>query len=291
MRTLEDNMRSKRNFLEELARDAGKLMLENWQKDVDIYEKADQTIVTEVDLQISKLVCDRIKESYPESAILTEETHKELYFPKETGFIIDELDGTFSFANGRSGFNFQCAYYEDYGDLQIGLIYDPLEDIVLSAIKDEGVILNKRGVKTKIEPFPHKKWEDLRFGHHRIFMSNTHKIMYQRMGVTEEQIISTGSVGSKVIDLVQGNFEVLIALNRKIAAWDWAPGKVIIEELNYCLYHLTGQEVELSDPREENPYTFGYLACPVDHLPRFQKELKWISDKLTRRRKQAIRTS
>ena len=105
-------MRSKRLFLENLARDAGKLMMDYWQKDVDVYQKADQTIVTEVDLQISKIVCDRISKAYPESALLTEETHKDLYFPKETGFIIDELDCTFSFANGRSGFNFQCAYYE-----------------------------------------------------------------------------------------------------------------------------------------------------------------------------------
>ena len=278
-------MRSKRKFLENLARDAGKLMMDNWQKDVDIYEKDDHTIVTEVDLKISKMVCDRIAQTYPESAILTEETHKELYFPRETGFIIDELDGTFSFVNGRSGFNFQCAYYENYGELKVGLIYDPMKDIVLSATKGKGVSLTEKGVTTKISPFPHKEWDDLRYGHHRIFMSDTHKLMYDKMGVSEDQIVSTGSIGSKVIDLIKGQFEVLIALNRKVAAWDWAPGKVIIEELGYCLYHLTGEEVKLTDPREENIHTFGYLACPREHLPRFQEELRWISDKLNRKRK------
>ncbi|MCB0853274.1 MAG: hypothetical protein KDD63_13710, partial [Bacteroidetes bacterium] len=130
-----------------------------------------------------------------------------------------------------------------------------------------------------------KEWDDLRYGHHRIFMSDTHKLMYDKMGVSEDQIVSTGSIGSKVIDLIKGQFEVLIALNRKVAAWDWAPGKVIIEELGYCLYHLTGEEVKLTDPREENIHTFGYLACPREHLPRFQEELRWISDKLNRKRK------
>ena len=286
-KTDEDNMSSKRLFLEKLARDAGKLMMDHWQKEVDVFQKADDTIVTEVDLQISEMVCDRITKAYPQSAILTEETHKHLYFPKETGFIVDELDGTYSFVNGRSGFNFQCAYYENYGELSLGLIYDPLRDIVLCGVKGKGVTITEKGVTKAILPFSEVEWDHLKYGHHRMFQSRTHKKMYEKLGVSDDRIIATGSIGSKVIEVAQGNVDVLIALNRNIAAWDWAPGKVILEELGFCLYHLTGEEVALTDPRIKRKRTFGYLACPVTHLDKFQSELRWIGEKLTGRNKKA----
>ena len=267
-------------FLQTLARDAGKLMLAQWGASIQVFEKPDCTIVTEVDLKISELVCARIKRHFPDAGLLTEETSGKLPYPSRTGFIVDELDGTFSYAQRRPGFTFQCAYYNQFGKLQLGLIYDPLRDLMLFAQRGHGAYLVENGKTRTVSRPPQRSWFDLRYGHHRTYMTQTHRKMYAILGAKPENIIPTGSIGSKSIDIVLGKVDTIIALNRKIATWDWAPGKVILQELGYCLRHLTGEKVELHNALDRE--TFGYLVCPRPHLDRLQQELQWITDKICR---------
>ncbi|MEZ4827332.1 MAG: inositol monophosphatase family protein [Bacteroidia bacterium] len=279
-------MREKLNFLKDLARKAGQIMLDNWNREVQVFQKPDHTIVTSVDLEISRFVCARILDVYPESALLTEETSGKLLYPKRTGFIVDELDGTYSYSIRRPGFTFQCAYFENFDELKIGLIYDPLRDLMVWSVKDVGVWIEQNGQSEKLPQLEEKPWLQLRFGHHRTYMTQTHRKMYSLMGVRQENIIPTGSIGSKTLDFALGKIDVIIALNRLVSPWDWAPGKAILEEMGYRFLHLTGEEVQVNYPGGFNG--FGYLVCPPGHVEKFQRELYWIIRKVTRRGKRKI---
>lgn len=272
-------MHEKLEFLCSLARMAGSIMLRHWGGEIHAFEKSDGSIVTEVDLEISRRVCASIQKQYPDCSLLTEETRGKLLYPQRCGFIIDELDGTHGYFKGKSGFTFQCAYYEKYDQLMIGLIYDPLRDVLVYGIRGEGVFWETQNKKLKISHAPKLAWEELRYANHRRYMTGTLKRMYESLGAREEQIIPTGGIGSKAIDFVEGKVDVLISLNRSIGAWDWAPGKVILEELGYKLCHLTGEELEV----DQNGKAFGYLVCPPEHYGCLIEKLDWILKKVRRR--------
>ena len=271
-------------FLRELALKAGKLMLENRGKSYGIYQKADNTFVTEIDLAVSRMVCEAVTEKYPEYGLLTEETMGKMPAPRRRGFIFDELDGTFSYLKGRSGFSFQCAYYNQFNDLRIGLIYDPLRDLLIYGIKNAGVWIEHQQQRRCVSNPIHKKWHTLKFANHRNQIGRTLSKVYNRMGVTHDRIIPTGPIGSKVIDFVLGKVDAMVALNKGIQPWDWAPGKVILEELGYHISHISGEALVLN--REVDKSAFGYLVCQQNHLPRFREELSWLTEKIRRYKKQ-----
>lgn len=269
-------MHEKLEFLCSLARMAGSIMLRHWGGEIHAFEKPDGSIVTEVDLEISRRICAKIQERFPDCSLLTEETRGKLLYPQRCGFIVDELDGTHGYFKGKSGFTFQCAYYEQFGELKIGLIYDPLRDVMVYGIKGEGVYWQTQELKLKIAPASPVDWGSLRYANHRKYMTGTLRRMYEGLGAREEQIIPTGGIGSKAIDFVEGKVDVLISLNRSIGAWDWAPGKVILEELGYKLCHLTGEELEVN----QNEKAFGYLVCPPEHYDCLVEKLGWIIKKV-----------
>ncbi len=264
-------------FMTRLARDAGAIMMKRRGNALLTYQKADATIVSEVDLAISQLVVKRVHAFAPEWGLTTEETCHGDCPLHEIGLIVDELDGTNGYVTGRGGFTFQCAFHAN-GRILASVIFDPLNDRLVSAISGQGVWLTEHGNTTLVSSPALRHWKKLRFAHHRNYMTDTIRKMYARMGVAPHNIIKTGGIGSKMIDFVLGKVDVIVALNRNIMPWDWAPGKLILEELGYVCSHLTGAPLKLFS--DTNFLEFGYLACPEEHWNRFLGELSWITEKV-----------
>ena len=268
-------------FIEKLAREAGAIMREHYRRPIEIRRKPDGTPVTAVDLEISAHVCQQLRTHYPAHGLLTEETAADFRLA-ERGFIIDELDGTNAFIRRKPGFAFQAAYYENHDQLQAAVIYDPLRDLMLLAKPGEGVLLRAGSKTLSIRPMPVRRWQYLRFAHHRTYMTDTHRRIYQHLNLREEKVVSTGCVASKVFDFVLGRVDALIALNRFVAPWDWAPGQVILQELGYALTHLNGQPLHLADQR--SPESFGYLTAPAVHIQTLVEKLAWLQAKASGQR-------
>lgn len=264
-------------FLCQLARDAGAIMMSKRGSTLQIFVKKDSSLVTEVDLAISKMVVERVGQFAPHWGLMTEETCVGKCEEHDVGLIVDELDGTNGYATGLGGFTFQCAFHTG-GRIMAAVIYDPLEDVLVYSIKGQGVWVEQHNTTTKVTPSINKHWDTLRFAHHRRYMTGTIRKMYARMGVAKQNIIPTGGIGSKIIDFALGKVDVIVALNRNIQPWDWAPGKLILEELGYSCSHLTGAPLRLFS--SSNELEFGYLICPESHWNRFLGELSWITEKV-----------
>jgi myo-inositol-1(or 4)-monophosphatase len=126
-------------FAADLARDAGKLMRHHFRASPTREWKQDHTPVTAADLEINRLVIDRIARTYPGHGIWGEEESANL--GAELTWVCDPVDGTMPFSHGLPLSTFSLALTEG-GRPVVGVVYDPFLDRMFSAEYGHGSFLN-----------------------------------------------------------------------------------------------------------------------------------------------------
>lgn len=135
------------NYLEvaeNTAREAGVVLLENLGKVKEIEFKAKNSLVTEVDKLSEEIIISNIKKSFPSHAIFAEESGRD----SETSdylWLIDPIDGTTNYAHAYPFFSVSIALEVD-GQVEVGLVYDPVKDEMFTAKKGEGAFLNGKPI-------------------------------------------------------------------------------------------------------------------------------------------------
>lgn len=115
--------------------------------------KADGSIVTEADIACQQVVMTALALRWPQIPLLGEEMtlaeQQQVLSSAESGlWCLDPLDGTSNFAAGIPGFALSLAYLRD-GQVQFGLVYDPVRDECFSAIRGQGAWLNGRPLQSR----------------------------------------------------------------------------------------------------------------------------------------------
>lgn len=105
-----------------------------------ISEKAKNDYVTDVDKKSEAIIKNLLCSHFKDHDILAEESTPERY-SSPFRWIIDPLDGTLNYIHGLPSFAISIAL-EIEGELAVGLIYEPLREIVYSAVKDMGAFKN-----------------------------------------------------------------------------------------------------------------------------------------------------
>ncbi|MEW8101535.1 MAG: inositol monophosphatase family protein [Candidatus Thiodiazotropha endolucinida] len=109
--------------------------------------KTDGSLVTQADLAMQQRIMTQLKQLYPDIPLLGEEMPADLQAAvlsdEQRGFwCLDPLDGTANYLAGMPCFAVSLAYLVN-GEVQIGIIYDPLRDELFHAIKGSGSWLNQ----------------------------------------------------------------------------------------------------------------------------------------------------
>jgi len=134
----------------EIAREAGALLANLFEKRIGFELKGDFDLVTAADRASEKLVVERISTHFPSHSIVAEEGggHES---GGEFRWYVDPLDGTTNFAHGYPLFNVTLAL-EKAGQLIAGVIYDPIRQEMFAAELGGGAYLNNRRVNvSKVE--------------------------------------------------------------------------------------------------------------------------------------------
>lgn len=113
---------------------------------VSISEKDHNDFVTSVDQASELMLIEEIKKSYPRHAFLGEETGELTALKNEFCWIIDPLDGTTNFIHGFPQFCISMALMVK-GQLELGLIYDPLRQDLFTATRGQGAYLNSHRMR------------------------------------------------------------------------------------------------------------------------------------------------
>ena len=136
------------NFATQIAREAGNLLVQRLGS-AKITNKGDINLVTEADIAAENLIIERIRSHYPQHGILAEESGEAVLVggrKSEWKWIIDPLDGTTNYAHGYPCFCVSIAL-EHSGQLEIGVVYDPMRDEMFAAERGQGATLNDRRIR------------------------------------------------------------------------------------------------------------------------------------------------
>lgn len=136
------------NFATQIARDAGHVLVQKLGS-AKITTKGDINLVTEADIAAENLIIERIRSHYPQHGILAEESGEAVMLVgkrSEWKWIIDPLDGTTNYAHGYPCFCVSIAL-ERAGELEIGVVFDPMRDEMFAAERGRGATLNDRKIR------------------------------------------------------------------------------------------------------------------------------------------------
>lgn len=136
------------NFAKQIAFDAGTLLVQRLGSAL-VSNKGDIDLVTEADIAAEELIIDRIRSYYPKHSILAEESGEAIAvgnLASSWKWIIDPLDGTTNYAHGYPCFCVSIGLELD-GELQLGVVYDPMRNEMFAAEKGEGATLNDRRIR------------------------------------------------------------------------------------------------------------------------------------------------
>jgi len=127
------------------AEKGARILLSRFGNITQIRKKAAQEIVTEADTESEKEIIAVIRSRFPEHGILSEESGLKAG-ASDYKWVIDPLDGTVNFAHQVPIFCISIAL-EFQDDIVLGIVLNPLNGELFSAIKGQGAQLNGQPIQ------------------------------------------------------------------------------------------------------------------------------------------------
>ncbi len=258
-------MLSKENLLEivNISVDAGEVILNYYNENVDVIYKDDESPLTKADLASHKIITDSIKKITPDIPILSEEEFIDWKIRKKWKkyWLIDPLDGTKEFIKKNDEFTVNIALIENNRPI-LGVIYTPALNELFYSIKNFGSykILTKKKLNTLNEAkrisINKKKSNKIKIVGSR---SHSNPILdkWVNKNFNEFDILQKGS-SLKFCLIAEGSADIYPRFG-PTSEWDIAAGHIILEEAGGKLKSIDNKEI-LYNEKENilNPDFFAY---------------------------------
>ncbi len=254
-------------FADDVARRAGRLLMERYERVERIDFKTAKDVVTEVDHLSEALILDAIRGRFPDDAILAEETgeHHAVAGEAPTSgrgrvWIVDPVDGTINYANGIPFFCVSVALVQD-GTPAVGIIHDPTRDETFGATVDSPAwIQTGNGVAAVVVTASAKD----SISDFVVSMAlGGPRVATRARGIRRAVRVSR-SMGSAALALAyvaNGRFDAFIQQGG-LSAWDIAAAGLVAERAGATVTDMAGGPwFNVAD----GPKSIGILAAPAAH--------------------------
>lgn len=230
-------------FIQDLARQAGKITLDFFRKSEVQYTKAHaQDVVTQADLASNKFIVDEIKKNFPNDGIISEE-QGEYNSSAENVWIADPLDGTLNFSKGIPIYCILIAR-ASAGKVNLAVIYDPIHDEMLFSKKGEGAYANGKKISCSMADSVENTAGCANSGFDE-----------KRVDILSKLVNSTPKKKIYVMSLFcQGMSALQVATGRRDwhittagSLWDHAAPSLILEESGCKVTNIKGEPWSFSD--------------------------------------------
>ena len=209
-----------------IAKQAGAVIMEIYQRDFSIEVKEDQSPLTEADLASHHLICDELNKLYPDIPILSEESTNSFNLSDENAcfWCVDPLDGTKEFIKKNDEFTVNIALIQSQQPV-LGVIGVPAKNMVYAAVKGEGAF--KQQGESELQKIQVKLQDpnNLSFAVSRSHLDEHTKAMVDEY---QAQMLQAGSA-LKLAYVAEGLVDVYPRFGPTML-WDVAAGQCVIEE-------------------------------------------------------------
>ncbi len=231
--------------VERLARQAGQILFDSYEKDHQVDFKGVIDLVTEVDHASEKFLLSEINSLFPGHAFLAEESGASA-IQSEHLWIIDPLDGTVNYAHGVPLFCVSIAY-SFQNQVLLGAVYDPMRNEMFSAERGKGSWVNGRPLKVTrvnelqkslmVTGFPYDSWK----------ASPNNFDYFAKLGRMTQGVRRLGSAALDLCYIAAGRLDGYWEFSLK--AWDIAAGGLIAEEAGAQVTNIKGNQDYLVAPQ------------------------------------------
>ena len=243
-----------RDFAATIAREAGTILREGYGRTHRPERKGRIDLVTEYDHRSEALLLARVRERFPDHAILAEESGASHAAGGPGGFrwVIDPLDGTTNFAHNYPFFCVSVGV-EREGELVAGVVHDPVRGETFSAARGEGAALDGRPIRvTGVAEL-----EDalLVSGFHYSIRERPEPTLtlFREFLMRAQGVRRDGSAALNLCYLACGRFDGF--WEARLSPWDMAAGVLIVREAGGLItdfaggpFRLDGRQILAANP-------------------------------------------
>jgi myo-inositol-1(or 4)-monophosphatase len=227
----------------EIAREAGALLTNYFERRVTFELKGEFDLVTEADRASERFIVERLRAHFPAHSIVAEEGGGHAG-ASEYRWYVDPLDGTTNFAHGFPMWCVTMAVARG-GELVAGCIFDPIRDEMYTAERGSGAYLNHRRIRvskvSRLEEalvatgFPSRK---------RHLNVNVH--FYYQMAMWTHGVRRAGSAALDLAYVAGGRLEAFWEFG--LNPWDMAAGALLVSEAGGRVSDMHGGPLEIGGP-------------------------------------------
>lgn len=222
-----------------MAAEAGDLLVKHFRRSTEqIISKGRGNVVTEADFAAEQLIIERLREEYPEHAILAEESGAETRI-EETPWlwVIDPLDGTRNFASGIPHWATNIALC--YGkEPVVGVTFDPLRNERFWAVRGQGAFLNNQPIRVSATATLQDAVMGVDLGYSdargKMLLSTLHELF---PGFASVRLMGSAALGLAYVAC--GRYDLYV--HNLLYPWDIAPGILMIREAGGVITNRDGE--------------------------------------------------
>jgi len=227
----------------DIAREAGALLANYFERRIAFELKGEFDLVTEADRASESLVVERLRSHFPTHGVVAEEGggHES---GSDYRWYVDPLDGTTNFAHGYPIFNVTLAL-EHAGEMLVGVIFDPIRQELFTAERGAGAYLNNRRIHVSnvrrlqdslvCTGFPSRK---------RHLNLNVH--FYHQLAMATHGVRRSGSAAIDLAWVAAGRLDAFWEFG--LNPWDMAAGRLLVSEAGGCVTDMSGNPHQFASP-------------------------------------------
>ncbi|WP_088067795.1 inositol monophosphatase family protein [Gottfriedia luciferensis] len=240
---MKEDWNSIEQFARSLLQEAAENIKSSLYDSITINTKSNENdLVTNKDEEIEKFFYEKIKKKFPNHYLLGEEGKgDELNQVNGIVWILDPIDGTMNFVHQKRNFAISLGIYEN-GIGKMGFILDVIHNELYFAKKGEGAYLNDQ----EISPLKNIVLEEAIVAVNAIWLTKNRYLNHEKLGKLIKKVRGSRSYGSAAIEMVyvaMGRIDAYIT--PRLSPWDFAAGKIIVEELGGICTTLKNEELSI----------------------------------------------
>ncbi len=224
--------------IKKIVKEAGDIMLEAC--DPKIMSKSGHAnFCTETDERIQAFLIDRLSQALPEADFLGEEDGQDVFTEKmKCGylFVLDPIDGTSNYIYAYRPSVISVALLRD-GRPYIGVIYNPFDDMMFSAVAGQGAYMNGKKIMSSDAPLSDSLTVFGTAPYYTDLQERTFDIAKKLLPLCVD-LRRSGTAAWDMCCVALGRCSLYFEL--RIQLWDYAAAALIAEEAGCTVTDIAG---------------------------------------------------